>query len=194
MKQRSRTALHLTLGLVVVGGGTWLAFLVIRSTARFMTGIDTDLAKAIVAAAATLIASVVALAGSKAYEARSNIRRELRERKTPVYEDIVKTLFQAMFAGTIFNKQIPEKELKRFFAVTTERLTIWGSDDLLLAWGDFKTRMARNPENPTFLLEDLLLAIRKDLGHRNRGLERGSILRLFITDVGEHLAKDALAH
>jgi len=32
------------------------------------------------------------------------------------------------------------------------------------------------------LIEDILIAIRKDLGHKNKGIHRGKILGLFITD------------
>lgn len=38
------------------------------------------------------------------------------------------------------------------------------------------------------LTENLLLAIRKDMGHKNKGLQQGDILSLFINDVDETLA------
>ena len=39
-----------------------------------------------------------------------------------------------------------------------------------------------NPET-LFAFERFMLAMRRDLGHRNRGLGRKDVLRLFITDI-----------
>ena len=38
-----------------------------------------------------------------------------------------------------------------------------------------------------FEMESLLLAIRKDLGHSNRGTGRGAILGLFINDIDDYI-------
>jgi len=34
----------------------------------------------------------------------------------------------------------------------------------------------------------LILAIRRDLGHKNSGLKRGDILALFVNDIDKHLS------
>jgi hypothetical protein len=38
-----------------------------------------------------------------------------------------------------------------------------------------------------FEIENLLLAIRKDLGHENKGLAPGKVLGLFVNDIHEHI-------
>ncbi len=53
-----------------------------------------------------------------------------------------------------------------WFTDTTEKLSIWGSDDLILAFDKFKNGFStENPYQGMFAFENLLLAIRKDLGH-----------------------------
>jgi len=37
----------------------------------------------------------------------------------------------------------------------------------------------------------LLLAIRQDLGHKNSGFKRGTVLRLFINDIDDFVRKSA---
>lgn len=75
----------------------------------------------------------------------------------------------------------------------TEHLVVWGSDDLLLAWNRFRNSsiQAVHNEGPDFNIlfevENLLLAIRKDLGHANKGVNRGKILGLFINDIDDYL-------
>lgn len=40
-----------------------------------------------------------------------------------------------------------------------------------------------------FQLEELLKEIRKDLGHTNRGLQKGDILRLVVNDIDDYIGK-----
>lgn len=189
MQKKTKNALNLVFGFAVLVALVWGTWWGIVALGRFLTSLDSDLALVIVAAAATGIVSIVSVALSKAYETRANIWKDLRAKKTPVYEQIVEMLFKVMFADKLGDKRPTESELLQFFAKTTEQITIWGSDDLVKAFSEFKT-VAGTSENPVqaiFLFEDLLLAIRRDLGHRNKGLDRGSILRLFITDIDEQL-------
>jgi hypothetical protein len=47
--------------------------------------------------------------------------------------------------------------------------------------------MEANPLNAMFLYEALIFSIRRDLGHRNKGLVTGDILALFVNDIDQHL-------
>lgn len=38
-----------------------------------------------------------------------------------------------------------------------------------------------------FYFEDLMLEIRKDLGHKNKGFEKGDVLSLFINDIKNYV-------
>lgn len=159
---------------------TWLT--------AFLRSLQSDLAVAAVAAGLAGLVSIVSLALSKAYETRSAIRQDLRAKKLPVYEGIIHTLFAVMFAEKLGEKPLQPEELSKWFAETTEKLSIWGSDDLVLAFGQFKNGFnGASPTAALFGFEDLILAIRKDLGHSGRHLKRGSILRLFVTDIDRHL-------
>ena len=141
---------------------------------RLLDSLESDLATAIVAAGFAGVVSIVSLGISKWYETRTGALKEIRERKTPVYEAIVGTMFRVMFAGMFGQEPLGEGELKAWFADTTEKLSIWGSNDLILAFGKFKNGFSEsNPEQGLFAFEALLLAIRKDLGHGSN-LERGA--------------------
>ena len=188
--KKIKAALPLAFGLLMVAGSLALLYFATVSFFRYLGNLDSDLAVAIVAGGVTAIVSVGSIAVSKAYETRSSVQADLRSKKTPIYEEIVETLYGVMFAKMLGKEEPTEGELLGFFAKTTEQLTIWGSDDLVKAFAEFKLKSAKHEENPTaavFEFETLLLAIRKDLGHKNKGLERGSLLQLFVTDIGEHL-------
>lgn len=171
--------------LVLLAG---LVYGLLMGLMAYLRSLQSEVAGAIVAAGFAGLVSIVSLAISKAYETRAAVKQDLRAKKLPVYEGIVRTLFAVMFAERLGKKPVRESELIQWFAETTEKLSIWGSDDLVLAFGRFKNGFSEDtPSAALFGFEDLLLAIRKDLGHSGRKLGRGSILRLFVTDIDVHL-------
>ena len=145
----------------------------------------------IIAATATIIVSVFSVLVAKHLEQKAVLLKEHRERKTPVYEEMVKLIFRFAFAEKIGLPPLAEQEIMIKMAWFTENLVIWGSDDLLLAWNRFRTYSIQNSDNPSFNMlfevEKLLIAIRKDLGHSNKGIARGKILGLFVNDIEDYI-------
>lgn len=170
-------------GLYRLVGFLWLVFAQINPT----------VGAGIVAATATIIVSVFSVLVAKRLEQKAALLKEHRERKTPVYEEMVKLIFRFTFADKLGLPPLTEQELLTKMAWFTENLVIWGSDDLLLAWNRFRTRSVEHAASPNFNIlfevERLLLAIRKDLGHSNRGVVQGKILELFINDIHQYLPR-----
>jgi hypothetical protein len=71
----------------------------------------------------TVAVSVISILLSKHLEHCAVIIQELRARKTPIYEDI-STMFKVVFADKLGEQPLTEAELMRFFAATTEKLTV----------------------------------------------------------------------
>ncbi|EDY46816.1 hypothetical protein [Streptomyces sp. SPB074] len=68
------------------------------------------------------------------------------------------------------------------------QLIAWASDDVLIEWSRFKRFIASasteaETEAAPFEFERLLIAIRRDYGHKGQAVEEGDLLGLFITDV-----------
>jgi hypothetical protein len=140
------------------------------------------------AASATVLVSVVSVLFSKKQEHKVDIENQLREKKIPIYENIIEFIFLITFSEKLGKAQPTEKEMIAFFADTTRDLVIWGSKDIVKAFGDFKEMLgtlAENGDTAGMLatVEDFLFAIRKDLGHKHTKVRRGDILRLYINDV-----------
>lgn len=174
-------------GLAIVVAGAWLLWRVAAAVARFLLQLKPDHV-GLVAASIAAAASVISISLSKAYEARIAIRQDLRSKRIPVYEGIVNTTMRIMLGEKAGLTPLTEKELGQWFLQTTEKLTIWGSDDLIRAFGNFNNGAAeRSGIHGLYELETLLLAIRRDLGHKNKNLARGSVLRLWVTDMDEIL-------
>ena len=73
-----------------------------------------------------------------------------------------------------------------FFAEFNRELITWGSDSVLKAWVKFRAVAADDPKRTLLGMEDLVFAIRRDIGHTNSGLEQGDILRVFVNDLGDN--------
>jgi hypothetical protein len=178
------------LGLVaLVATATGLVFL-IRGFVNYLASLNSEVAKTLLPASVAVIGSIVAVAVGKVYEVSAGVRKELRDRKTPVYEELVTKLFSLMFAEKRGEKQMSEQEFMIFFTHATEKLIIWGADDVLLKFNRFRKGAGEMPRM-LFLFEDLLVAIRRDLGHNNRNFKKGSVLGLFINDIDDFVGKSA---
>lgn len=153
-----------------------------------LNGILSDqIAVAIITAGATIfVATISAVSARKAEKLQAN-EQLIREKKTPIYEKIVKILFDTMK---------PENREKSTQIASKLRehnsdIVIWGTDDVILSW--IKFREASDPTSKhvqedkkevLLVFEQLLYEIRKDLGHSNLKLKDGDLLKIFL-DVKE---------
>ena len=126
---------------------------------------------------------------TKRIEEEAALRERLREKKIPTLEQVVALIFDLQFAAKKGQQPPDEKETIKRMVNITQELVIWGSDDMLRQYRAFKEATLKqaagtaHPMQTVYAVEDLLMAVRKDAGHKNKGLKRGSILRLFINDL-----------
>ena len=167
----------------------WAIYLVLSSIISTLGNLKSDLSVAIIAAAGTIIVSVLSLVMSKYMESRAVITQEIRTKKIPIYEELISTIFRVLFAEKLGQEPMSEAELTKFFASFTEKLIVWGSDGVIKAFR--ATRMGAitgiAPTETLFVYKNLLLEIRKDLGHKNKNFKRGTLLGLFVNDIDQYL-------
>lgn len=149
----------------------------------------------------SLIAGIVTLSGyfiSRHIERKRIIEQQIREQKIPVYENFIAFVFKV-----IANKgenQVTEEEMAKFMNDFNKQSIVWLSDKSLKAlinWRKAVTNQVRlenlgdtvDPKESILALEDLFLEFRKDIGHGNRGLNKGDLLSVFINDVDLYIVK-----
>jgi len=141
---------------------------------------------------AAIVAGLAAVSvglATKFYEQKMTIQKELREKKVPVYEQVLNFLFRVIMSGKP-GKEFAEDEMVAEFGEITKKLIIWGSDDVTGVYQQFREACLSTPANTTLMIKltgGIMLAIRKDLGHANKGITEKKILSLFINDVGSLL-------
>lgn len=182
--------LPLIFGFIILMVLFYLLYVFLRTILTTLTPTTVTILVAMLTGLSAFIVSFI----SKHLEQKALIVNEHRQKKIPVYEELMKFLFKLMMADKTKDKPLTEKEIIKFMSNFTQKILVWGADDVILKFYKFRQVGILCPDNPPpnilFCVEDLLLAIRKDLGHKNKGLDRGKLLGLFVNDIDEFMAKN----
>jgi hypothetical protein len=179
------------------------------------TGINSTVAAASEAAIATAAVSLGAVMFQRNSEDRRQRNADLRTPKVELYEK-----FLLQWAIT-FN-QIPKQknsegieiEPSSELSALLPELLSWASDEVVTEWSEFRRynnlRVARiaslkivDPDaaqaaenevdlGVTLGFERVVIAMRRDLGHSNVGIQPGDLLGLWINDLGNYLTHESI--
>lgn len=153
---------------------------------QYFHNVNPTVGAAIVAAAATVTVSLLTLVLGRIFERQKTIETALREAKLPVHRKLVATIFGIFQAKDEEGKQTAAINL--FNELTPELVTL-ASDEVLLAWSRYKRQIGQlTVEEQTLGLERILMAIRRDQGHKGTRVREGDLLGLFITDTDKLFA------
>ena len=190
MAVRIKQGFLASLALIVIGLFVWGAASMMMAFGRALSSVSPTILTALIAAAGTVIVSVVSVSLSRYSETRIAVLKENREKKMPVYEKLIGFLFRIVY-GSKLGQEPSYKEVLDFFASFTQEFMVWDADDVVKCYVAFRRHSlsAGKPAELVLLYEDLVRAIRKDLGHKNKGLRKGDILSIFVNDVETLLRK-----
>lgn len=133
---------------------------------------------------------------SKQYERRQEIEQEHRRQKQLIYEQFMDYWFKSLERPG--NEAAANAELERHFSEFTKKLIVWGSDNVLKQYLTFRQSSSAAKEGDTrrmfVAFENVILAMRRDLGHKNVGMKTGDLLSLVIRDVDKVLGPSKASH
>lgn len=183
------------LAFIFLGVLIYYGYKLIVKVINMLFSLPPEVSTTIIAGVFTVLVSVLSLTIGKYLERKRVIENEIRQQKIPIYEDFIKFSFDIFMSQKKDQPKKTEKEMTKYFNDFTYQLIIWGSDDVITTWSDFKQdsikdaklkKEDRNSIKTMYGFEKVLLAIRKDTGHNNKGFTQGSLLRLFINDLDEN--------
>ena len=186
---KEHTRANMIVGLVAVAIMAVTVYFVLLGLWGGLASLDPRVGAAAVTVVLGGIIAGVFRIRTKRFEEQVALREKLREKKIPTLERLVDLIFDIQFAEKKGKKKPSQAEMVKRTVTVTQELVIWGSDDMLRAYDTFMAATRKPAEAKAYPLqmlyevEDLLMAVRKDAGHENKNLERGSILRLFINDL-----------
>lgn len=151
-----------------------------------IVGLDEKMAAAIIAACATVFVSVATVVYTQQKTKSREIDNSHRPQKMEIYKRFMDKAVVGLLKATKEKKfETPEfqKELEELFFSFTGDVIVWGSPAVIRAYSAFRNTGA-NPEI-VLRIDDLMQAMRKDLGNSNWSLNRGDLIKLFITNPEE---------
>lgn len=147
----------------------------------------------------TGLLAFVSVPVGKYFENRYNIKNQIREERQKVYIEFLDWLIKNVLYAEITDNKNITKELRE----QKKYMTIYASDNVLKAWSDFKISAMNSETNKKGLtkeestkyyltneapkIEILILAIRKELGYKNKNIKQYDILKLYINDINKYL-------
>ncbi|MEW5858751.1 MAG: hypothetical protein AB1861_15405 [Cyanobacteriota bacterium] len=135
-----------------------------------------------------LLGALITVAGNLQIQ----IRNEQKPQKIEIYDKVIKLFFGTIWATKLGEAPKTQEELVKGLVDITPDLILWASDDVLSIYIKFRKISESNLQdpssNPILLFGQMLLAMRKDLGHQNKEIDELSILGTFVNDV-ENLSK-----
>lgn len=135
----------------------------------------------------------------KYFENRYNIKNQIREERQKIYIHFLDWLIKNVLNAEINKNKDIVKEIKD----NQNKIVIYASDKVLKAWTDLKISALNSEENKKGMTEEestkyylineapkiekLILAIRKELGYKNKKIKQYDILRLYINDIDKYI-------
>ncbi|MFH0883691.1 MAG: hypothetical protein V2A56_11950 [bacterium] len=182
--------LNMALGFIVLGGLGYGFYSLTQAFIKLLRSLDPTLSGVLITVFGTILASTLTIVLTRYYEYKNNVKNAIREKKIPVYEELIDFLFDILFHEKTHGTKIDEKDMITKMSAITQKLIIWSSDDVLSSYVSWRKILLKlNEAGENMHLEVianygiLLKNIRKDLGHKNKNIKPGDILSTFINDI-----------
>lgn len=186
---KAKNAIIVIIVLAVVAGVGYGLYAAARALLSGVLGLDANIAAAIVAASATVIVSVLTVVYNQRKTKQREIAESHRSQKIELYKRFMDEAVVGLLrlVGKRSDKSIDDedvqKEIEEFYFKFTGDVIVWGSPNVIKAYIAF--RGSADQKHILLKLDDMLRAIRHDLGNSNWALERGQLIGLFLTDPQE---------
>ncbi|NLQ21584.1 hypothetical protein HGO26_01645 [Shewanella sp. S-1] len=176
-----RKALSLMFGLALIIGMVWGTYWLLSQIWGQFKSLDSTVALAAITAFTTVSVSTLTVVLGKYYERKKDIEAHYRQTKTEIYDEFLKEFFK-VFYSEHDEDDAEAKSLVDFLREWQRKMVLWGGQDALLKYIKWMTHLKKgNPDaDSIFLMEDFFREIRKDLGHKNSKLEKGTFAHLIL--------------
>lgn len=172
-------------GLAILGVLVFVVYWSITQAWDQFKLLDPKVSAGLLTAATTVLVATLTVVLGKYYERRMDVEAHYRVKKTEIYDEFLSEFFKLFHTD---DKQDGSEqdgnELVDFLGDWQRRMILWGGQDVLLkyiAWMGHLNKSAGNPDARTmFMMDEFFIAIRKDLGHKNIKLVKGTFIRMLL--------------
>lgn len=142
--------------------------------------IDPEIAGAAIAAASAVVISAMTLALGRYFEKKRELEALHREKKIPIYGEFLEGVLNVFYGG----KNARKVDVTTLLQKWQTRIVLWGGADVVNAYLRWKHVLTTSEPNAESLrvTDELVLAIRKELGHDDTGTTKDLIPRFILRD------------
>lgn len=172
--------LILLLSLALLSGIVWLIYKIAVFFISAISLLDSDVSVAIIAGSATIFASVLAVIISRYFQVKREQEIAHRGKKVELYDEFLVRLFE-IFLGDDKNKK-DSKDFIPFLREIQRKLILWAGPNAIKSYADWHKVLTTKPARAIQMIKmiDFFLALRKDLGHSNSGIQREHLVRFLL--------------
>jgi hypothetical protein len=181
-----RTIIALLAILAILVAVPYFAWLTVAGVLDWLSTQQEQVVAAGVAAIGTVLAAVAAVVYSQQRSKSREITEAHRPKKIELYNSFIRTMIDTLIkhkGATTSGRDLAEDEdFKKFFFDFTSQVILWGSPRVIRKYSDFRTHGEKQAGHIVLIVDDLMRAMRKDLGNSNWTLQRGDLIKLLLTD------------
>lgn len=178
MNEKLKKRIYTVIALFIFA---FLGFALFRLAVLFLN-LEHSLLATLLTVIATVLGSTVAIMYGKYHERKMSIESDFRKLKIEIYDEFFREFFHSFYE----NKQdsLEKTDLTEFLREWQRKFMLWGSKDVLERYVDFMKGLSKyNGTIYIFVLYDeLVKAIREDLGHKNTDLPKGFFNHFLLTN------------
>lgn len=190
------------IAIVVISAAAVAAvYFIFRAVTDFLTTAAPQLGSALIGTAGLVFVAVIANFGTKIYEQRQQIKQEQRAKKVEVYEEFMAFWFRLLTGDDYAeetdqldartdadSEELTEDEVSpkaqasidMYRREVTHKMVAWGSESTIREYVAFWDTIQNDTNAGLLRFEKVLLEIRRDIGYKNKNLNRGDLLKVFL--------------
>ncbi|WP_139832141.1 hypothetical protein [Mesorhizobium australicum] len=177
-----RKPVQIATGLLLLLAGGVVAWWLLSAVAQYVLGLDKALAPAVIGGFVTVALAIFAFWRDRA-KSRAEAHRENKIEVYSIFYDIIFKLLEMQKSDESYNIENDPEFQKKWFQMTRGVL-FYGSPEVVDAFSKFKVSdgSAGDPLAAMRNIGRILLAMRKDIGLSNWGLNELSIHQIYVND------------
>ena len=121
--QRLIAVLWVIISLAVLAGLVWGLYTVLANLVAHLMTLNPNVVASIIAASATVLVATLSVLLSKYFEIQKLVFKEHRDKKIPIYEDLIRFFFRAMFQSKK-DKPLSQAKMLNFLEDFVEKITV----------------------------------------------------------------------
>lgn len=187
--KRIYTIVAFVIPIAAIVGGAYLLAILFKSIVLWVSVQESQVSTGIITAAATVLAAVGAVTVSQQLTKAREVSESHRPQKIDLYTRFIKKVMEVIYKydkDKSEDAMIKDAGLEKFFQDFATDLVIWGSHGVIRAYAKFRQASKNGGKlNSVVVMDEVIRAMRKDLGHSDWVLKPGELIKTFLRDPEE---------